>query len=106
MSSIIADAAMAAILKQAQTLTEIRDGNGQVIGFFAPIAIPNAQAYANAATHLDPGLARERSRKEGKVFTTKEVFEKLMSLTQDEQMKNYLQAKIHGLVERDRCVTP
>ena len=45
---------MLALLAQAKELAEIRDANGNVLGFFAPLSLPHAQEYAKAASQVDP----------------------------------------------------
>ena len=84
MSSLTASDALVDLLRQAKEMTEIRDRSGTIIGFFAP------------ASKVD---ARE-------CYTTKQVFERLLSLTKDEKMRTYLQQKIQVLAERDACVLP
>jgi hypothetical protein len=106
MISLTADKKMVALLSQVKELAEIRDSSGHVIGFFAPLALPDAQFYANAAAHIDPAEIARRKAPGRKGYTTREVFEHLKSLTQDEQMRVYLQEKIDGLREREGCATP
>jgi hypothetical protein len=106
MTSLIADEGMLTILSQAKELTEIRDSSGKVIGFFAPVALENAHIYAKIAAGIDPLEIQRRKEWKEPGVSTREVFEHLKSLTKDAQMREYLQAKIDRLVERDRCATP
>jgi hypothetical protein len=80
MISLTADDAMLAILKQAKELAEIRDLSGKVVGFFAPLALPDAQFYANAAAHIDPAEIRRRKKVGGNTATTEEVLQNLKTL--------------------------
>jgi hypothetical protein len=106
MTSLTADGDMLAVLSQVKDLAEIRDSSGKVIGFFAPIAIENAKAYANAAAHIDPmEIARQKSLND-KGKNTREVFVHLLSLTKKEEERAYLQKKIDSLRERDECTAP
>src|SRR5437879_6237142 len=91
------------ILRQTQDLAEIRDGQGQIIGFFAPVSLEHAARYAQAATMIDRAEIQRRRAIPGKSYTTKEVFEHLLSMTTDEKMRQDLQRKIEVQVERDRC---
>jgi len=85
-SSLTATEAMAELLRQAKDLTEIRDAAGKVIGVFTPM--PTAEPATK-----------------GMCYTTKQVFERLLSLTNDPNMRANLQEKIEMLVERDACVS-
>jgi hypothetical protein len=80
MVSLTANEAMLAILSGTKELAEIRDGNGTVIGFFAPIALPKAQMYAEAAAHIDPAEIQRRKEDKQKGRTTEEVLERLKAL--------------------------
>lgn len=105
MSHLVADDAMLAILNQAKDLTEIRDATGKVVGIFAPSSSEKARMLARAAAHVD--LAEIQRRKEANLpgKTTREVFEHLKTLTQDEPTRAYLQSKIDRLAQRDACDT-
>jgi hypothetical protein len=86
MSTLIATAAVADLLRQAKELTEIRDPEGSILGVFAPastVAVGDKQS----------------------TISTKQVFERLLSLTTDQKMRAYLQQKIQVLGERDACVS-
>ena len=80
MTSLTADAAMAAVLGQVNELAEIRDASGKVIGFFAPVAIEHARNYANAAAHFDPEEIKRAKEEKGPGRTTAEVLSRLKSL--------------------------
>jgi hypothetical protein len=41
-------------LRGTKTLVEVRDEEGTVIGFFAPITLENASRYVEAAAGADP----------------------------------------------------
>jgi hypothetical protein len=106
MGSIVANKAMIATLSRVKGLTEIRNSKGDVIGFFAPRSLQHARKYAELFTRFDPAEIERRKRLGRKGFTTKEVFQKLQSLTKNRSMKNHLQELSERLEERDRCDLP
>jgi hypothetical protein len=77
MTSLVADDAMLAVLGQAKGLAEIRDSNGKVIGFFAPVALEKAHLYAEAAARIDPVEMHRREQDRQPGHTTEEVLERL-----------------------------
>src|SRR5260370_38909783 len=106
MGSIVANRTMLQALGGVRELTVIRNPQGEIIGLFAPRALQHASKYAELFTRFDPAEIERRKRSGKKGFTTKEVFQKLQSLTKDRSMKNHLQKLIKGLEERDRCALP
>jgi hypothetical protein len=79
MQSVVTNETLPDALMKAKTLVEVRDTNGMVIGFFAPVALEHASRYAEAAAAMDPMAAR-RAAKEGPGKTTAEVLEYLQTL--------------------------
>jgi len=71
---------MLAVLGQAKELAEVRDASGKVVGFFAPIAQPQASAYANAAAHIDFAAIQRAKESKGPNRTTAEVLARLDAL--------------------------
>lgn len=106
MGSIVANRTMIATLSQVKGLTEIRNSKGEIIGFFAPRNLQHARKYAELITRFDPGEIERRKRSGRKGYTTKEVFQRLQSMTKSRSMKSHLQKLIKGIEERDRCVLP
>jgi hypothetical protein len=102
MQSVTVDNTILALLAKVDGVAEIRNPDGKVVGFFAPVshqsALGSAQAAARGGDQAKEPPPRGR--------TTREVFLHLRSLTNDEQVKAYLDQKIKGLEERDRCATP
>jgi hypothetical protein len=80
LNSITADAATQATLNQLDQLTEIRDTQGRVLGFFAPADRLNQLLYLEAAQHFDPQEIERRKASGGKKYTTQEVLDYLHSL--------------------------
>lgn len=80
MTTLTLDEAMLLMLRQTKGLTEIRDVNGVVVGFFAPVSIDRAHQYAEAAAQVDPLETRRRMEAGGKFHTTQDVLNHLGSL--------------------------
>lgn len=87
---------------------EVLDADGKLLGLFVPANLERCkQLYDESVAKKDwAEIARRRARSEEECYTTKQVFEHLQSLTQDEAMRAYLQKKIDRLTERDGCDTP
>jgi hypothetical protein len=64
MSILTADATMQAALSGLKDKTEVRDADGNVLGYFTPRELEIEQAYQWAATHFDPKESRRRLRDE------------------------------------------
>ncbi len=80
MITLTADKRMLALLARAKELAEIRDANGNVVGFFAPLSLPHAPEYAKAASQVDPTQIQERKKGKRPGHTTKEVLDRLRSM--------------------------
>jgi hypothetical protein len=80
MRTITADAALIAVLRQATGLTELRDAEGNVVGFFAPVSVDRAPLYAQAAADISPADVKRRKEEGGKTHTTPEVLRRLDAL--------------------------
>lgn len=65
MSSFTADGALQTTLAQAKEITEIRDTNGQLLGYFAPAAVANQiPAFRLAGLFDREELKRRKASKE------------------------------------------
>ena len=80
MIRLTADAAMKSKLGQLDQPAEIRDADGNVIGYFTPAGHHEALLYRDAAAHLDPDEMKCRKESGAKGFTTNEVLEHLKSI--------------------------
>ncbi|MBI3466869.1 MAG: hypothetical protein HY000_27970 [Planctomycetes bacterium] len=80
MDIVIVNAEVSAKLRTVEKLVEIRDADGNVMGYFAPAAWPAARQYAQAAAHFDPEEIRRRKESSEECFTTQEVLEHLKEL--------------------------
>ncbi len=101
MITITADAALLATLRQADGPAQVRDTNGNVVGFFAPVA----PEHAEAAARTDWEELDRRARSTGG-RTLKEIFQRLQTLTTDEAVRGRLQKKIDQMTEDEGCDTP
>jgi hypothetical protein len=106
MSSIVADEKMLSLLSRATGVTEIRDGHGKTVGFFAPAPLEGAELRAKVAAHINPDELRRRKENKSPGRTTREVLERLKTLTTDEPTRTHLQGIIDEVAQRDRCDTP
>jgi hypothetical protein len=80
MNTFTADPALRQSLSSLSGLTEVRDVQGVLIGYFSPASRANPEAYAEAAAHFDPKELKERksSREIGR--TTSEVLSRITSV--------------------------
>lgn len=125
MNTVVLPPEVQAQFDALKDLTEVRTAKGELLGYFAPRSIPDAERYANAAAHFDPEKIHELGKQQssgvttqelmnklrtifdkGKQYKTREVFEGLKSLTSDAEMQSYLQSKIEILKEREACASP
>jgi hypothetical protein len=79
MTTLTADDAVLALLRQANGVTEIRDATGTVVGFFAPVSLDRAPLYVQAAAQSNPQETRQRKDAGGATHTTEEVLDRLRS---------------------------
>jgi hypothetical protein len=77
--TLTADKKMLALLAQVKELGEVRDANGNVVGFFAPLSLPHGQEYAKAAAQIDPAEMQRRKKDKRPGHTTKEVLKRFSS---------------------------
>ena len=81
MNSLTADATLQRSLDALVCLTEIRDAQGNVIGYFAPVGADKAAAaYSQAAARFDAEEMRRRKQSGENGLTTEEVLRHLESL--------------------------
>ncbi len=80
MTSLTADDHLLALLKPVKELAEIRDSSGNVIGFFAPVAVEHAAHYVNAASKINPADIQRAKQEPGPGRTTADVLNHLKSL--------------------------
>jgi hypothetical protein len=80
MISLTVNNAMLELLRQATGLAEVRDENGTVVGFFAPVSVERGHLYAQAAAQTDPKEIARRKEPGRKSHTTNDVLDHLNSL--------------------------
>lgn len=80
MNTLQIDEKLLTTLNAVSDLTELRDTNGRVIGFFAPATAANASSCVQAAAHFDRDeIQRLRNSKE-KGSPTANVLKRLQKL--------------------------
>jgi hypothetical protein len=102
MTVLTVDEATLALLKQAREQVELRDVQGNFVGFFTPAR--SGRPYPTTpATEADlPELDRLRAiETEGK--TLREIFEHLKTLTTNPAELAELDRCIREMVQRDQC---
>ncbi len=89
MNTITADAGIQTVLARLKGLTEIRDGQNKVLGYFLP-AMPREELllYLKVLGEYDPEEIKRRKESQEKGYTIEEILEYLESL------------------ERPTCATP
>lgn len=81
---------------------EIYDSDGKLLGVFVPDALAEKRAlYAKSEALFDPVEIERRKATEQGGVTTKELFEHLLSLTQDEDTREDLQQRIRKLEDEE-----
>jgi hypothetical protein len=102
MISLTADDTVRAVLSQAKELAEVRDSAGKVIGFFVPTDVYKARLFAEASRNTDFVKILQGECLTKTAHTTRQVFEHLKSLTEDDATRADLQEKIDHLMEEDK----
>jgi len=86
---------------------EINDTNGKLLGLFVPANLGRAKQLADRAeSDADLAEIERRAQSNEECFTTKQVFEHLLSLAEDEPTRVHLQSIIAEQDERNRCPSP
>ena len=106
MVTLTADADLLAILRKANGPAEIRDADGNMVGFFTPAGDANAVVR----TEEEWEELRRRAQATGG-RTLKEIFQRMQALTTDESVRVRLQKPIDRMAEEDEaeedeCATP
>jgi hypothetical protein len=79
MNTITADSSLQHSLAQLPGLTEVRDSDGKVLGYFSPASHGSPEAYAQAAAHFNPEEMKLRKAANDKGHTTDEVLKRIAS---------------------------
>ena len=82
MNTITADASLQQSLAGLPGLTEVRDPQGVVIGYFSPVSHKDSEAYAQAAAHFDPSEMQRRKRSGEQGRPTRDVLSRISTLNQ------------------------
>ncbi len=86
MSAITVTDPVLSFLRQISGPAEIRDASGHLVGFFTPRSVA-------APSRVEPG----------KTYTTLEVFEHLLTLTDDPQRRADVQRHLDEIKRRRQC---
>jgi hypothetical protein len=77
--TITADPAVRLALTGLSEPAEIRDSDGNLLGYFTPAGREEAQLYAEAIAHLDPREMKRRKESGQPGYSTAQVLERLES---------------------------
>jgi hypothetical protein len=80
MNTFTADTALQQSLSSLPELTEVRDSQGTVLGYFSPATHKTPQAHAQAAAHFDPEEMQRRKLSNETGRTTSDVLGRIASL--------------------------
>jgi hypothetical protein len=80
MNTFTADTSLQQSLSSLSGLTEVRDAEGIVLGYFSPVSQKSPEAYAQAAAHFDPEEMKRRKLSQEKGRTTSEVLSRIATL--------------------------
>jgi hypothetical protein len=80
MHTLTADKFLQQSLSSLSGLTEVRDAQGIVLGYFSPASQKSPEAYAQAAAHFDPEEMKRRMLSQEKGRTTNEVLSRIAAL--------------------------
>ena len=83
MASITADITLKGYLEQATEITEIRDGDGQVLGYYAPASVADQVPAVHAlriTSLFDPEEIKHRKASKHPGYAFDQVMEHLRSL--------------------------
>ncbi len=80
MTSVTVDDRMLALFQTTASLAEIRDAQGVLIGFFAPVSLEQSDQYALAAARISPAELQQRIQGGGEHYSIHEVLHHLDEL--------------------------
>jgi hypothetical protein len=77
MNTFTADPSLQQSLSMLPGLTDVRDSDGVVLGYFSPASHQLVETYAQAAAHFDPAETARRKSSGEKGSTTGEVLSRI-----------------------------
>ena len=77
MNTFTADSSLQQSLANLSGLTEVRNAQGAVIGYFSPASHKSPDAYVRAAAHFDPQEMQRRKSSNEAARTTSEVLRRI-----------------------------
>jgi hypothetical protein len=106
MTTLHVDGPWLEALRQVKRMTEVCDPDGNLLGYFAPLALRESISHLIPVSKRDlPDLERRKANTAG-AMTTRELFEFLKSITPEPEWRDHLQQHIDRLAERERCDAP
>ena len=104
MTTLTVNQALLAVLQKASEPAEIRDESGKVVGMFVPADKSIRRKERTPEEEVAYWAEIERRAADPKPgVPLREVYKRLLTLTDDEELKADLRNKIDILTERDRC---
>jgi len=103
MIQLPADQIIPGLLSALTEEVAIVDGTGQVLGRFTPDPERIKQLYGRADDLPDAAEIARQMASAGPGFTTRQVFEHLLTLTTDPHERSYLEDKIAQIAQREGC---
>ena len=76
MHTVTADTSLQQSLVSVSGLTEVRDSEGTLLGYFSPVRQKLAEAYVQAAAHFDPVEMQRRKASNETGRSTREVLDR------------------------------
>jgi hypothetical protein len=94
---------MSALQGVADT-AELYDSEGELLGVFVPANLNGVRKnYDDVKLTISEEEIQRRLGAKEKGYTTREIFEHLLTLTHDEPTREHLRKLIEEVKERDRC---
>ena len=80
MNTFTVDTTLEQSLSSLPGLTEVRDSQGMVLGYFSPTSHKTPKSYVQAAAHFDPEEMNKRKLSKEAGRTTSEVLSRIATL--------------------------
>jgi hypothetical protein len=103
MNHLVVNGELLAELQRQTSLVEIRESTGKTVGYYAPTALPDAKTIVQSAAATDWDDLYRRKVQQLPGYSTREVFEHLLSLSEAEQED--LRKRIAELKEQEKCAS-
>ena len=80
MNTFTVDTSLQQSLATLPGLTEVRDSQGTLLGYFSPTSHKTPEAYVQAAAHFDPDEMKKRKLSNETGRTTSEILNRIATL--------------------------